>query len=192
MKPRGINNFLSNDDTPPFRGRGASWVKDKDVRYTPREADPVFDAIAPVIQGLGMALVETIVSRHRGSTQIRVVIYRGGSPGVLSHGAIGVDDCSRVHHAILPRLELAFPGDNLYVEVSSPGIDRLVRDGAEFAQYLGRGLRCYRTDISDWTAGILKAADTEKITLQIHKAKGETIDLNLDIIAKAKLDHSVE
>jgi ribosome maturation factor RimP len=94
-----------------------------------------------------------------------------------------------VHHAILPRLELAFPGEDLYVEVSSPGIDRLIRDGAEFGHYLGRGLRCYRTDISDWTAGILKAADAEKITLQ---RKGETIDLNLNIIAKARLDHSIE
>ncbi|MDR0709121.1 MAG: ribosome assembly cofactor RimP [Spirochaetaceae bacterium] len=159
------------------------------MRYTPKEADPVFDTIAPVIQGLGLSLLETIVSRHKGSTQIRVVIYRGGPSGALPNSAIGVDDCSRVHHAILPRLELAFPGEDLYVEVSSPGIDRLIRDGAEFVHYLGRGLRCYRTDISDWTAGILKAADTEKITLQ---TKGETIDLNLNIIAKAKLDHSIE
>jgi ribosome maturation factor RimP len=75
------------------------------------------------------------------------------------------------------------------VEVSSPGIDRLIRDGAEFVHYLGWGLRCYRTDISDWTAGILRAADTEKITLQM---KGETLDLNLNIIAKARLDHSIE
>jgi ribosome maturation factor RimP len=90
---------------------------------------------------------------------------------------------------------LAFPGEDLYLEVSSPGIDRLIKDGAEFVHYLGRGLRCYRTDISDWTAGILKAADMEKITLQEKGpllTKGETIDLNLNIIAKAKLDHSLE
>lgn len=161
--------------------------KDEGVRYTPREADPVFDAIAPVVQGLGLSLVETLVSRHKGSAQIRVIVCRGAEG--LSRGAIGVDDCSRVHHAVLPRLELAFPGEDLYVEVSSPGIDRLIRDGAEFVHYLGRGLRCYRTDISDWTAGILRAADAEKITLQ---RKGETIDLNLNIIAKARLDHSVE
>jgi ribosome maturation factor RimP len=149
-----------------------------------------------------MSVVETALSRHKGSTQIRVIIYRNGAPGALSRGAVGVDDCSRVHHAILPRLELAFPGEDLYVEVSSPGIDRLIRDGAEFAHYLGRGLRCYRTDISDWTVGVLKAADAEKITLQVRgpaiqksavqRPKGETIDLNLNIIAKARLDHSIE
>jgi ribosome maturation factor RimP len=139
-----------------------------------------------------MSVVETALSRHKGSAQIRVVIYRNSAPGVLPRGAIGVDDCSRVHRAILPRLELAFPGGDLYVEVSSPGINRLIRDGAEFACYLGRGLCCYRTDMNDWTAGILRAADTEKITLQVQKTKGETIDLKFDIIAKARLDHSIE
>jgi ribosome maturation factor RimP len=136
-----------------------------------------------------MALVEATVSRHKGSTQIRVIFYKTGASKASGHGAIGVNDCSRVHHAILPRLELAFPGEDLYLEVSSPGIDRLIKDGAEFVHYLGRGVRCYRTDISVWTAGILTAADAEKITLLTNK---ETIDLNLDIIAKAKLDHSVE
>ncbi|MDR2767406.1 MAG: hypothetical protein LBB82_03665, partial [Treponema sp.] len=67
------------------------FIKDEYVRYTPREADPVFDAIAPVIQGLGLSLVEAFVSRHRGSTQIRVIIYRNGVSGALPHGAIGVD-----------------------------------------------------------------------------------------------------
>jgi ribosome maturation factor RimP len=143
-----------------------------------------------------MSLVEATVSRHKGSTQIRVIVYKAGANAV-----VGINDCSGVHHAILPRLELAFPGEDLYVEVSSPGIDRLIRDGAEFVHYLGRGVRCYRTDISDWTAGILKAADAEKVTLFLKKTlpkkdplgeKGETINLNLNIIAKAKLDHSVE
>ncbi|MDR3335653.1 MAG: ribosome assembly cofactor RimP [Treponema sp.] len=150
------------------------------MRYTPREADPVFDSIEPVIRFSGMSLVELTVSRRKSSVQIRVVVYKN---------TVGVDDCSRVHRAILPRLELAFPGEDLYVEVSSPGIDRLIKDGAEFAHYPGRGLRCYRTDISEWTGGKLLSSDTEKITLE---GKDGTIDLNYSIIAKAKLDHSLE
>jgi len=151
------------------------------VRYTPREADPVFDAVMPVIQGLGMSLVEVTVSRHKGSTQIRVIIYKTG--------AIGVDNCSRVHRAILPRLELAFPGEDFYVEVSSPGIDRLIKDKAEFRHYIGRGIRCYSRGNSDWVQGILAAAGDEKITLQ---GKDGSMDLFFADIAKAKLDHSVE
>jgi ribosome maturation factor RimP len=128
-----------------------------------------------------MALVELSLSRHRGSVQIRVVVYKPG--------AIGVEDCSRVHHAALPRLELAFPGQELYVEVSSPGIDRLIKDGAEFPCYIGRGLKCYRTDISDWSAGILESADAAHLVL---RGSNGTMKIKYEVIAKAKLDHSLE
>ncbi|WP_461256792.1 LSm family protein [Treponema sp. R80B11-R83G3] len=115
-----------------------------------REIAAVRQPLEAVLNGLGFSLIELAVSRHKGSAQIRAVIYNGGS--------IGTDDCSRAHRAIMPRLELAFEGQDIYLEVSSPGIDRLIKDGAEFANYKGRGVRCYRADISDWTAGILESA----------------------------------
>jgi ribosome maturation factor RimP len=126
-----------------------------------------------------MSVVELTQSRHKNSVQIRVVVYK---PGV-----IGVDDCSRVHHALLPRLELAFPGLDVYTEVSSPGIDRIVKDGAELVHYIGRGVKCYRTDISDWTGGILQSADEKGLTL---KSKDGLIDISYEVIAKAKLNYS--
>lgn len=151
------------------------------MRFTPKDGDPLFDMIKPVVQGLGMALVELSASRHRGSVQVRAVIYKAGT--------IGVDDCSQVHRAVLPRLELAFPGQELSVEVSSPGIDRLIKDGAELVHYIGRGVKCYRRDISDWSAGILTAAD--ETHLMLHGKEG-MIELIYEDIAKAKLDYSQE
>jgi ribosome maturation factor RimP len=124
-----------------------------------------------------MTLIELTVSGRRESVQIRATVDKGGP--------VGTDDCSRVHRAILPRLELAFSGKDLYVEVSSPGINRLIKDGAEFPFYLGRGVRCYRTDISDWTGGVLLAADSGGITL---KGKDGAVSLSYGIIAKARLD----
>jgi ribosome maturation factor RimP len=148
--------------------------------YTPRGSDPLYDSLEPVVRGLGFSLVELCLSRHRGSVQIRVV--------VCGPGAVGVDDCSRVHRALIPRLELAFPGADLYVEVSSPGIDRLIKDGAEFAYYRGRGIRCYRTDTSGWSGGVLELADETHIVL---KGKEGMVSLPYEIIAKAQL-HSEE
>jgi len=130
-----------------------------------------------ILDGLGFKLIELVVSRHRGSVQVRAVIYNGS--------VIGIDDCSKVHRAITPRLELAFGGSDIYLEVSSPGIDRLIKDSAEFAYYKGRGVRCYCTDISEWTAGILESADEKGIVL---KTKEGAERLEFDIIAKAKLD----
>jgi ribosome maturation factor RimP len=90
---------------------------------------------------------------------------------------------------VLPRLELAFSGQEIYLEVSSPGIDRLIRDGSEFAHYKGRGIRCYRTDISDWSSGILLSSDKEGIVLR--NREGE-LSIPYSLIAKARLDYSVE
>jgi ribosome maturation factor RimP len=132
-----------------------------------------------------MTLLELTVSGHRGSVQVRAAVDKDGP---AAGSPVGTNDCSRVHRAIIPRLELAFPGKSLYVEVSSPGINRLIRDGAEFRFYLGRSVRCYRTDISDWTGGIILAADSGGITL---KGKDGVVSLSYGTIAKARLDDAV-
>ena len=136
-------------------------------------------SLEAVLEGLKFNLVELVVSRHRGSVQVRAVIYNGAS--------IGTDDCSKVHRAVTPRLELAFPEQDIYLEVLSPGIDRLIKERAEFPYYKGKGVRCYRTDISDWTAGVLENADEKGIDL---KTKEGIVRLDFEIIAKAKLDSS--
>lgn len=164
------------------------------VRYNAKSGAPepggddsLRGPLETIVCGLGLELIELSVSRHKarkgsqGTVQVRLVVYSGG--------ALGVDECSRVHHAIMPRLELVFPARNLHVEVSSPGIDRLIKDGVEAAHYRGRGVRCYRTDISDWSAGILETVDEKGLVL---KGKEGTMRLDYEIIAKAKLDHSQE
>jgi len=151
------------------------------VRFTPKETDPLFDSAQKVVHGLGLSLIELVVSRHKASVQIRAVIYK--------NGFIGIDDCSRVHHSLIGRLELAFSGQDIYLEVSSPGIDRNIKDAHEFKHYIGRRIRCFRTDISDWTSGILEIADENALVL---KEKNEMLKIQYEVIAKAKLDHSKE
>ena len=157
------------------------------MQYTPRKKeakDPdgqLFFSLAPLIQGMGMSLVEFCVFRSKGrgkarGVRIRAVVYRGG--------VTGVEDCTRAHRLIMPRLELAFPGYDIYLEVSSPGIDRVIKDGSEFVHYIGREVKCYRTDISDWTAGVLRAADEKGIVLCLEDK--ETA-LPYETIAKARL-----
>ena len=160
--------------------------------YSPRKTesrkpeDALFYSLEPVIRGLGMSLIELNVYHGKarggsaGSVQIRAVIYK--------EGITGVDDCSRAHKALLPRLELAYPGQEVYLEVSSPGIDRNIKDGSEFVHYIGKGVKCYRTDISDWTAGVLASADEKKIVLRLENGE---LELPYEIIAKARLADGV-
>ena len=156
--------------------------------YTPRgsntqDADEaLYQSLEPVIRGMGMSLIDLSVYRGKarggspGNVQVRAVVYR--------EGITGVEDCSKIHRGILPRLELAFPEKDIYLEVSSPGIDRIIKDGSEFIHYIGKGVKCYRIDTSDWTAGVLQATDEKGIVL---REKDKEIALPYEIIAKAKL-----
>jgi hypothetical protein len=47
----------------------------------------------------------------------------------------------------------------------------------------------WRTDISDWSAGLLEATDEQGITI---KGREGTVRLDYAVIAKAKLDPSQE
>ncbi|MDR2662501.1 MAG: ribosome assembly cofactor RimP [Treponema sp.] len=155
------------------------------MRYRAKEEDRETAAlradIEPVLKGLGFALVELNLFRPgKGAARIRLVLTMPEAPG------IGTKELSGAHRALLPRLEAAFPGGNLQVELSSPGTDRLIKEGAEFGFFRDRALRCYRTDSSRWCAGILRGSDEEKIVLETPE--GGLTELSYTIIAKAKLD----
>jgi ribosome maturation factor RimP len=143
------------------------------------ENETLAEHLKPVIEGLGLSLVELSVSRHRGSVSVRVAVFKGGG------GGVSIADCSKAHRAIMPRLELAFGGDNLSVELSSPGINRLIKEGAEFRYFIGCPVKCWITELSDWKDGIL-----EDVTETHIKIKGKTgmEELAFESIAKAKLD----
>ncbi|MDR1288546.1 MAG: ribosome assembly cofactor RimP [Treponema sp.] len=159
------------------------------MRYTPaEERDGLYSSLEPVAGGLGLSLVETTVSRKGGNAQIRLVVYRKaetGAGGGKRGGYVGIDDCSAFHRAVVPLLDRAFPGTDYSLEVSSPGINRRIRDGAEFAHYTGERVRCYRTDISDWSEGTLESSDEAGITLA---GKDGSLRLAYEVIAKAVLN----
>jgi len=151
------------------------------VQYKAREPDQdtavIIGELEPVIGGLGFSLVEMDLFRRKGSAQVRLIIS--------CPGTIGTDELSRVHRAVLPRLELALEGKDLYIEVSSPGTDRLIKEGAEFRYYTGKAVKCWQTGADNWKQGILRGSDEEKITLET--AEGIQT-MNYKTIAKAKLD----
>ncbi|MDR0312991.1 MAG: ribosome assembly cofactor RimP [Treponema sp.] len=165
------------------------------MKFTVRVTDAIYDTLEPVARGLGMVMLELTVFQHKGrggssgSVQVRVAIYKAGEN-------IGVDDCSRFHKAILPRLELAYPGKDLYLEVSSPGIGRLIKDGNEMVHFIGRSIKCYtalnnatalqNADGGGWIGGILCSADEKGITLETGDG---IIALSYEVIAKAKLEN---
>jgi ribosome maturation factor RimP len=90
-----------------------------------------------------------------------------------------------LHRAVLPRLELAFPGLDIYVEVSSPGIGRLIKDGNELVHFIGRSIKCYITETSGWIGGVLIYVDEKGFTIETEDGQ---VQLPYEAVAKAKLD----
>ena len=161
------------------------------MQYKAREPDEATAALIvelePVVNGLGFSLVELDLFRRKGSAQVRLVITKPMTENKESQDnpGIGTDELSRVHRAVMPRLELALEGKDLYIEVSSPGTDRLIKEGAEFRYYTGKAVKCWQTGADNWKQGILRGSDNEKITLETAEGIQTMI---YETIAKAKLD----
>ncbi|MDR0600553.1 MAG: ribosome assembly cofactor RimP [Treponema sp.] len=174
------------------------WYRTREID---KRAAVLRDDLEPVITGLGFALVELDVYRgKRAAAQVRVVVTRpppgewpetAGPPGgkIPAGSGIGTEELAALHRAILPRLELvlgeAREGAGVYVEVSSPGTDRVIKEGAEFRHFTGRGVLCYISGESAWKAGVLRGSDPEKILLETGEG---LLELPYGAIGKAKLD----
>ena len=154
--------------------------------YIALDSYPHYTECEKIVSELGFHLVELKISPQNGVTQILATIT-GDDPTVN----IGVNDCSRVHKVLLPALEEILGTDNTYMELTSPGMERNIKNAAEFPLFLGRELRVYNKNVTDWVGGVLTAADDKSITLEETKEDGsvEQKTLSFENIAKAKFIH---
>ena len=135
--------------------------------YIALDSFPHYTECQQLISGMGYQLVELKISPQHGTTHILAVIAAKEPLSV-----IGVDDCSRAHHALLPLLEERLGTDDTYMELTSPGMERNIKNAAEFPLFIGREVRVWDKTVSDWVGGTLVAADTQSLTLEITQAAG--------------------
>ena len=154
--------------------------------YVPLNSYPHYAECEEIVAGLGFHLVELKISPQDGVTRIMATIT-AENPESL----VGVDDCSRVHRILLPALEELLGTDNTYMELASPGMERNIKNAAEFPLFLGRKIRLYDKAATDWIGGTLRAADSESVTLEETKEDGSVglRKFSFDDIAKAKFIH---
>lgn len=153
--------------------------------YKPVKDIPYFLECQKAVEAEGFTLVELNVVPQKGDVHVSAVIANKDASK-----DIGVADCSLIHHALLPKL-LSLTGkgeDNLYMEVSSPGLERNLKNANEFAFFTGRDVRVWDKTVSDWVRGIIKSADENQVTLEIEGGSEKSVAY-VDI-AKAKFIHS--
>ena len=137
--------------------------------------------ILSIINNMGFEVVELKLGFTHKLVHIILVIY--------SKTGIGTGDCSRVHKAIYPQLELLEGLENFSMEVTSPGISRLFKSNKEFVVFKNKGVKLLLENGSEWLGGVINDIIDNKLSLL---TKDGLLELEMNEIKKAKLDHTQE
>jgi ribosome maturation factor RimP len=128
------------------------------------------------VSGLGYELVEWGLSGKAGL--LRIFIDKGGG--------ISVDDCAHISQHL--SQVLAVEGVNYgRLEVSSPGLDRVLRKERDFARFVGEKVRLKMRVAQDGQRnfmGTLHAVHDGKLELEVD---GELLVFELNFLEKARL-----
>jgi ribosome maturation factor RimP len=147
--------------------------------------DALMRLLEPPIEALGYELVDIEFAREGRGGVLRIFIDR---PVSEADGAVTVDDCARVSHAVSEVLEVNDPIKGHYtLEVSSPGFDRILRTRGHFERFVGERIFAELKLPMDGRrrfAGILKSVSEDTIVVEVD---GRAYNLPIDRIQKARL-----
>lgn len=120
----------------------------------------IFDLVEPAVAEQGLSLVEVSLATGGRRAVVRVVVY---STAGVTHA-----DCARLTRAADRLLEaaVAFP-DGYVLEVSSPGMERVLREPREFEVFRGRAVR------------VVLAADSSEVEGRAAGSRGDAVVLAL-------------
>jgi ribosome maturation factor RimP len=133
--------------------------------------------VEPIVSGMGFSLVELRHNRSKNQNHVTLVVYRPDG--------VGVNECAAISKNLYPRLELIEGLENLQLQVSSPGLDRVLKSRREYSIFRGRNLKLMLHGETEWIRGKLECVEDEEISLSTGE---ETITVGLSEIRKAKLD----
>jgi ribosome maturation factor RimP len=142
------------------------------------------------VAGLGCRLLEARL-RQEGRWVLRLIIDK--APAELDPtGAVTLDDCARVSELAGRILDVEDPIPRaFFLEVSSPGVFRPLRERRHFEQSVGRMIRLtiapeVLPEKKDCTfRAVLKAVEGEALRLE---AEGKSLTVPLEAVKKARLD----
>jgi ribosome maturation factor RimP len=118
----------------------------------------------PLLEQLGYELVDLEYAAGRTHAVLRVFIDRPEG--------VGLDDCERVSHELAALLDVEDPVPSAYtLEVSSPGLDRVLRVPSHFQRFVGERI---------WLELQIARDGRRRYTGRLESASAEGIELNVD------------
>ena len=146
--------------------------------------DALMRLLEPPIEALGFEVVDIEFAQAGRGGVLRIFIDRAqdSGPGTT------VDDCAAVSHAVSGVLESKDPIKGHYtLEVSSPGVDRILRTRAHFERFIGERIFAelkLPIDGRRRYVGELKSVAVDAIVMEVD---GKAHALPLERIQKARL-----
>jgi ribosome maturation factor RimP len=135
----------------------------------------------PAITDMGMELVEVEHLRAPGGAVVRLYIDR--------NGGVSVGDCAKVSREVGYLLDAEdIMRGRYFLEVSSPGIDRILRKKEHFERFRGNPLRVVTKEPIQGARkirGRIHACDDK--TLYVEMDSGNIVEIPLALIEKANL-----
>ena len=140
--------------------------------------------ILPILEEEGMELVDIEYKMGRGRGRDILRLYIDKPDGVK------IDDCERVSKRIDSILDKSdIIGGHYLLEVSSPGLNRLLKKEEDFKRFIGRLIKVKTfspIDNQKTFVGTLKDYKEEVVTLETKE--GKIIEIPIKNIAKANLE----
>jgi ribosome maturation factor RimP len=136
------------------------------------------EAVQPVLKEHGLELVELEWRGRRPRGVLRLFVDKPGG--------VEVGDCERVSRELGDVLEASALIEDAYdLEVSSPGLDRLLRTDREFRWAMGKQVQCWLAG-GESVRGRLVGATPER--LSIEGDEGGPVDVERGRVTKARLE----
>lgn len=144
---------------------------------------------ARVAAAYGLLIDEVVIRREGGGDVLRVVLDRPG-PAATPEDSVSIADCERVSEELSTILDVEDVLPASYtLEVSSPGLDRPLRDAHDYVRFAGRLAKIVtREPVNRQTAfaGRLRGLEGEDVLFE--NEGGKVIRLPLALISRARLE----
>jgi len=143
--------------------------------------DKLSELLAPIVEDLGFRFWGLEYQVRKVDALLRVYID--------SPNGISVDDCAAVSHEVAGILDVEEPISMAYIlEVSSPGMDRILFSAQQFSEFLGVDVKMKLNQMVDGrrkVKGKIASVDNERITIQ---SDDEQITIAFDQIMRARIN----
>ncbi|AOU99586.1 ribosome maturation factor RimP [Acidihalobacter yilgarnensis] len=137
--------------------------------------------LSPLVAGLGFELWGLEYAQRGDQALLRVFIDRDAG--------VTLDDCALISEQVGALLDVEDPITLAYrLEVSSPGLDRVLFRPEQYCRYLGERLKLRLSWAVDGRRNVQgRLVDCDELTVKVEVEMGEVVAIPLEAVHRARL-----